>query len=534
MLIYYLAASLSLAYVAQCHSQPAPQCGTLTVSSPGLCFGPILDIHYASQEPLMPPPGPEPTICPSPEKAEFLGSIPLPLDIPKCVPAQFGLWRTYPLTSTDHPYRITGWFAAHESVDARSELDKLLRVAGSPYEYDMANDKNNADTRNASVLLVNRYDWMPPEGNVSKEFSDAWVTWNDIRSSNSAGFWDNIGLVDFAHAAEQTQVWSRSAPHERQSTAHGVWMYIPWNEYMWARIGFDDDYTQARSFLYFGVNTDFFRTSFSGDAQPIRKRETELERYERGIREGRDYSGLKEFNEMAPRFFPDARDRHAMWPMPSEHELLGPYPKSLHIFSIEDLEYLTDRNGGQAVRFPSTSMAEHNMRQRRADAVHAEFSPHLREEIADLVNEMVLAFMERIMPWLAREHYWIRKLLRHGPEQNSLDNRIAIGLFWEICLPHAQPLLPKVERFAEYVAGEGEVEYLDELAHSLVHAAVYLIEDIVFPCDHTSIGLHEKRQDGARPIIVPATIRQQVSERWDVAQFVFHSRVLWQGRPDDK
>lgn len=191
------------------------QCGTFAVHSPGICFGPILDIHYASLQPVISTP---------PEPESFLSGTVRKHNVAKCVPAQFGTWRTYPLTSLRAPHDVTGWFAAHESVDPRAELEKLLRVAGSPYEYEPGNEQNNADTRKASVLLVNRYDWIPPEADVTKEFPDAWATLLPKNSSmtqtyidrgTSAGFWDSMGLVDYAHAGQQTQLWSKSPPHKR-------------------------------------------------------------------------------------------------------------------------------------------------------------------------------------------------------------------------------------------------------------------------------------------------------------------------------
>lgn len=506
--------------------------GTFDVRSAGICFGPILDIHHASLEPMVSTP---------PEPKPFVWGTVRPHDVPKCVPAQSGSWRTYPLTSLRAPYDVTGWFAAHESVDPRPELDKLLRVAGSPSEYEPGNVHNNAETRNASVLLANNFHWMPPEDDVTREFPDAWATrepWNGTNAGNqgdSAGFWYNIGLVDYAHAAEQTQLWSRSPPHQRQSSAHGVWMHAAWSEYMWARIGFDDDYKQARSFLYFQGNTDFFATTFPGDAEPLRKWETELQRYERGVREGKTYSGLKEFNELVPQHVADGR-RIGMRPIPSEDELLGPYPKDAHIFTVDELEYITHRNHQDEDFVPPVSLIGGEGRNEYKEQSRlAVFSPHLRDDIADLINEMVLAFIDRIMPCLGHSPKdCLEEMLPRAGVDNSVDRRIYEGLLMtNVNLPYFQAPLTKVKSFTSDKREDDDID-LDKVGTALLHIAVYLVEDMVFESDYKALGRFEARPDGERPIIVPESIRRAILDEWELAYHVFHSRLFWHGRPDDK
>lgn len=503
----------------------AAQCGTFAVHSPGFCFGPILDIHYASRDPIFSPP-PEPVLFAS-------GSVKVH-DVAKCLPAQFGSWRTYPLTSIHAPHAVTGWFAAHESVDARAELDKILRVAGSPYEDDFGSRANNAITRKASVLLVNRYDWMRPRDNVTAEFPDAWTTLkeNPDPYAESAGYWNCMGLVDYAHAAEQAQVWSWSVPEQRQSTDNAVWMHVPFEEYMWARIGFDDEYTLARSFLYFQIHTDFYHTAFPGETKPIRKYETELERFERRVREGDDYSGLDEFNEYALERYTLYHEHKMMWPVPHEAELLGPYPKRLHLFTLEDLEFFGERNVPRRHHVLPSTVSPEELKQWLEDNPPAVFSPHFEEEIVDLLNEMALAFLERIIPSYVPNTWFLTKVLRDHERVNSFQYHVHRYLTIHLASQsYFEKYLPRVRTFfKETTLG---VEPKDMAVTGLLYATIHLIWTIITDCDYWAIGLHQKRDKGERPIIVPATIRQVMEDNYDVAELVFHSRVLWQGRSAD-
>jgi len=54
--------------------------------------------------------------------------------------------------------RIT-WFASHSDVDPEVEIDKILRVSGSPYEHDNGSRLNDEKTAAEAVLVINRYEW---------------------------------------------------------------------------------------------------------------------------------------------------------------------------------------------------------------------------------------------------------------------------------------------------------------------------------------------------------------------------------------
>jgi hypothetical protein len=85
----------------------------------------------------------------------------------------------------------------------------------------------------------------------------------------------------------------------------------------------------------FIAHTDFFSTKFPGQGNPLRKYETELERFQRRLRKGKDYSGIEDLrslyddppleNNVIPNF-----------PIPPPYlEQLGPYPISEHILKAK-------------------------------------------------------------------------------------------------------------------------------------------------------------------------------------------------------
>lgn len=73
------------------------------------------------------------------------------------VSAQNGTWNAFQLIDTTKA-RLAGWFVAHEAVDVLQEIDKILRVSGSPYEEDSGSKYNDEKTIAEGVLVINRYD----------------------------------------------------------------------------------------------------------------------------------------------------------------------------------------------------------------------------------------------------------------------------------------------------------------------------------------------------------------------------------------
>ena len=62
------------------------------------------------------------------------------------VPAQNGIWNAFHFVNVNTK-TVCGWFISHSDVDPDQEIDKILRVSGSPYEADSGSGKNNDKTR---------------------------------------------------------------------------------------------------------------------------------------------------------------------------------------------------------------------------------------------------------------------------------------------------------------------------------------------------------------------------------------------------
>ncbi len=71
------------------------------------------------------------------------------------VSALNGTWDAFRLIDKTE-CRLAGWFVAHESVDVLQEIDKILRISGSPYEEDSESKYNDEKTMKAGVLVINR------------------------------------------------------------------------------------------------------------------------------------------------------------------------------------------------------------------------------------------------------------------------------------------------------------------------------------------------------------------------------------------
>jgi len=206
---------------------------TFEVSSGAICFGPLQDIERAAQISIQPPSSP-------PLRS---GGTIYYHDLEHNVQAENGSWHAYRLFHTEKPDIAVAWFAAHELVDPLVELRKLVRVAGSPYEYEHGHKFNCDATRAERVVVVNRYDWDRP-----REDEFATLDIQDILDEEGDDFMPNrntVGLVDYAQAAAQVRTWSRSSSSQRSATRHGVWMHLPWPEYMFVRLGINDQFTHA-------------------------------------------------------------------------------------------------------------------------------------------------------------------------------------------------------------------------------------------------------------------------------------------------
>lgn len=289
------------------------------VTSGALCFGSLHDILEGAAAPIPTGPSPHPRRDGTAEDQPMVHNV----------RAKTGTWEAYALLDIKN-FTVQGWFAAHAEVDPVKEIAKILHVAGSPFDYEPISTMNTDKTRKEGVFVINVDDWGMARG--EDEFP------NEVQEGDADNLvkWNSVGLVDHSHAASYVQEWIKQKPSQRGASPNGMWMYIPRAVRMFGRFGFNEEYTHARSFLFFVAQTNFFRTCFPWQENPIRRRETELERLRRGLLEGKDYSGIEELrmsndNGLVGENVPV---------QPPDSQQLGPYAPSEHIMKAKDIEAL--------------------------------------------------------------------------------------------------------------------------------------------------------------------------------------------------
>ena len=283
-----------------------------TVKSGYLCYGDLHNIWHGATSPTQsfPPPAPE-----------HSGTIILH-KLQPCVPALNGAWITYQLVDIGDQV-VRAWFVCHSSVNPEEEITKILRVSGSPYEWDGGSSVNNAQTAAEGVLVINRYDWGYYDNRGKK----------DIGEEERAPVYPpcSVGLMDRETAKAQVLHWKAQPAEDRALVEAGAWLYIPWAEYLFGRFGFDKKHTAARSFLFFTESTYFMRTSFRGLSHSLRKHETPEERFVRALSEGEQFEGLR-----------DWRDLFGVLQSPPESECIRPFDSGERLFEASDWDALRE------------------------------------------------------------------------------------------------------------------------------------------------------------------------------------------------
>ncbi|KAK6525511.1 hypothetical protein TWF694_005641 [Orbilia ellipsospora] len=297
---------------------------TFKVESGSLCFGALHNIWSGSTLPVQQFPLVRPQLS---------GTVAVhPLE--HNIVAKRGTWNVFQLVDTASR-EVCGWFVSHTDVNPVSEVDKILRISGSPYEEDCGSTMNDENTYKEKVLVINRYDWGYYRKQFFAEIGEGVPEGNNdfLANSNSAG------LVDYSQAQSQVNQWKELRPSKRAPSGSGVWMYSPNAEYMFGRFGFDEDGTAALSFLFFSINTVFPRTSFDGLQTTVRKVETHEERFQRKLAEGYDFSGIQDLHKISK---PQGQPGLSPWASspPPKPLLLGPYDPCNHIFFDRDIDAL--------------------------------------------------------------------------------------------------------------------------------------------------------------------------------------------------
>lgn len=467
-----------------------------TISSGCLCFGALHNIWHGTS---IPPQQGFPDVRTQPTGTVISNAVEYNL------PAQNGTWNTFQLL--DPEKNVTAWFLSHSDVEPKGELDKILRVCGTGF-------RNNAKKAAAGILLINRYDWdYFDERSQDEVYPDS--EGDDIDELDG-DFIPDIwcGIVDYAEAKTEILRWKEQQPSERTSSEGGVSLYLRHAEYMHGRFAFDKNNEAARSFLFFSGMTQFESTTFAGLQQTVKKEEIPEERLKRRLREGVNFSGLRyirlESLKLAP--LPPRMVDSGVGPPPLASECLGPYDQSEYILRAQDIE---------AVRLGM----ELNIQ---------EFAETWKERSFDLINEMVMSYLERtVLPHIANcTVSGAAKALfpRHHAECGF--DRNAYRVFTRPHVRHADDPAPDFDsafvraRIRSFLASrnrDSSVVFDDECIAGTCNVVAYILEDVIE-------GANNRSRDRERPKILPCDIRTNVIHDPELLDLVKYSKVYWEGR----
>ncbi|KAL2864795.1 uncharacterized protein BJX67DRAFT_199279 [Aspergillus lucknowensis] len=397
---------------------PAPQIhSTFSVTSGGLCFGYIAEIDEGASSAIQPFPNVRPR----------LRDTELVHDVEYNVAAENGTWNVYQLIDR-RVGCISGWFACHSPIvdDPCREVDRILRVAGAPYEADSGSAMNSDTTAAEGIFVISPGDWFSSKRSTRDRARELGCSPSHWSKNTSRQYLDEraVGLVDYGKAKSQVHAWQTQNSELRGGAIvaeSGIWMTIP---HVWdadsrpdfGRFGFDEARTAARSFLFFTERTDFTETLFRGiDQRVFRKRESHEERFARRLREGYDFSGIEHLNERhAPSQAEWDLEDQRLYPLrPPEEEWLGPYDRREYLLLPEELVGLF-RQRPIVPYLPMEPTAEQGVM----------FVEPWRESVCDLLNELILSYLEKV----------VLKVLRSHPTMSSA------ALFAADLFPHHQHL----------------------------------------------------------------------------------------------
>ncbi|KAE8376165.1 hypothetical protein BDV26DRAFT_305795 [Aspergillus bertholletiae] len=489
---------------------------TFSITSRCLCFGELHNIWSGSSVPIQEFPS---------ARSHRSGTVKVH-HLEFNIPAQNGTWQAFELVDIETEM-VSGWFLSHSDVDPVREIARILSVSGSPYEPDCGSTMNDEKTSSAGVLVINRYDWgyydarCWGEINGQPDFSNPDHESVDIEPSES------VGVVDYAQAKSQVATWRVQSQDRRRGCEAGVWMRMPMAEYKFGRFGLNDD-RAAHSFLLFSGGTDFTRTSFAGHSDPLRRPETDQERFERQLREGFDFSGLQSLymHSVSPDNIVSLRS-----PPPPESACLGPYPPALHILRVQELEAL--RLHLFVPHVPLEVATSHGLPVETSLTPNgnlAVFVEPWKDRVADLINELILSYLERvILPALSfRTPTQIAEALFGKPTVGELLN-----IYCHYCLTQSN-VEPIPNYDADYVHSQtkyflesraaGQPVSIDQESLSGISRLIAYLTSEILEISSNAAGSSQRYG------IVPADIRTSVcsdSELYDILQY---SSVLWKGR----
>lgn len=513
-----------------------------TVSSGAICFGPLRDVLRASRTPIQTPP--EPPAKPVPDGIPFIKQQ---QQMEHNVPAQNGTWTALPLVTMLKPHRTTAWFVAHSDVDPATEIDKILRVAGSPFEDDFGVRYNRAESRAANLWLVNQEDWDDIPRGEADEFPRLTANSEYVKQEGDAHANRGcIALTDYAHGEELAQGWRGVNSHRRQQSEHGLWLHTPGANRPHVRIGFDDNYQRARSLLFFSQGTNFYGVSRATvPFQRLRTRESPQEEYRRKLSQGEDYSGLDWLYSTAPdRNYVPPNENITVKPSPPlETHLCGPYPRDLYLFSPEDLEAIRASVPPVAPLGKFWGMALHITVPVEHDPPleQAIFAEEFADTIYELINELILSYIECVAPTIrrARSAAALGQALFPRPEDTTnrgefvpYDTRSYLSRYEGQATELVDTLVveDKLHAFVRQHAGPGWIDpNAPEISLlGLVNVCVYMVEQMIDRACPLAIGRKADVPTTEDCLITPHNIRESVyNNREGLIEMTKRSVVFW-------
>ncbi|KAH6879488.1 hypothetical protein B0T10DRAFT_520129 [Thelonectria olida] len=487
---------------------------TFSISSGCLCFGSLHNIWHGSSMPVQGFPSVRP---------QRSGTVNVH-HIEYNISAQNGTWNAFHLVDIQTK-EVTAWFLALASVDPEKELDKILTVSGSPYEYDSGSTMNNDETAANGVFVINRYDWTYYDKRSWDEIGEGVEEGESDFLANS----NSLGVVDLAEAKEKVLQWQTQRPSQREWSDHGVWLHIPHGEYMFGRFGFDAERTAARSFLFFSASTDFTRTSLAGLSHTLRKEETPEERFERRLREGFDFSGLQTIHSMCRR--QDEPPIPMLAPLPSPPaELLGPYLQSQHLLRPQDIDALRVYRPRPQQQIQSATAA--GLISHHAQPI-GEFIEPWREPLFDLVNEMVMSFLEHaVLPCLDSQIVSVvaEKLFPHYTHTGR-PKHLDVFCYRFFTQPHADPIANfdatyvggQIRNFLTSRSKDNSLEVSSDCIAGICRAVAFMLTETLELANSCS-------RDSHRTKIMPYDVCIAVFNDSELRELMQFSKVFWEGR----
>ncbi|KFZ01991.1 hypothetical protein V500_00513 [Pseudogymnoascus sp. VKM F-4518 (FW-2643)] len=454
-----------------------------TVTSGCLCYGALHNIWHGATRPVQQFPT---------SMAQHAGGTVKAQIQQFNVTAKNGTWNAFQLVAKGTG-SVCAWFVSHSDVDPEVEIDKILRVSGSPYEYDSGSQVNNENTAAEAVLVIGRYDWGYYDNRGKEELGIDDEA--NIENFDTQVFGEGAGLVDFGTAKTEVLQWQKKERHEIDTQPGGIWMFIPRGEYMFGRFGFDESRTAARSFLFFTTNTYFTHTTFVGLDQTLRVEVSDEEKFQRYLREGRNFEGLDSLERLVTLY---------QWSShrPAESEYLGPYDSHEHILKTTDLNAIRTRVKAN------------------------EFTDPFKELCYACLNEIIMSYLEHFIAPASSYDTIVAAATSLFPKRSD-SNTVDSCMYSFLMEPYSDPIPgfdhraveSRVKGFLIPRCEDNSLVRDDKFIAGICACIAYLLSEV----------LEHSRNCEWRGKLIPVDIRLAVFHDLEVRDLFKYSRVFWKG-----